>query len=173
MIIANVAENIDSKHMKRQHMSSSLQSRNMLIIWNKFAIANSVSHFRKQNIEYEYTQAHLTYDYCTIKFHSKQYKEYHKDVYHLPAGQNEKCLLCRKEFHAMWWLPLKISREAKSGWAKKIITHWEASVPQPRLVFNQENNMNRHQKRLRDALQGRRISIPYKILTHQKKSLFI
>ena len=57
-------------------------------------------HFRKKHIEYEHGEAPFTCDYCTTKFHSKQAKEYHEAVHHLPAGQKEKCPICQKEFHA-------------------------------------------------------------------------
>ena len=57
-------------------------------------------HFRKKHIEYEHGQAPFNCDYCSTKFHSKQAKEYHEAVHHLPAGQKEKCPMCQKEFKA-------------------------------------------------------------------------
>ena len=57
-------------------------------------------HFRKKHIEYEHGQSSYNCDYCSTKFHSKQAKEYHEAIHHLPAGQKEKCPTCRKEFTA-------------------------------------------------------------------------
>jgi uncharacterized Zn-finger protein len=95
MITANFAENIDELQSAVKKHADYLKS-----VCPHCDSKFCEPHFRKKHIEYEHGEAPFTCDYCTTKFHSKQAKEYHEAVHHLPAGQKEKCPICQKEFHA-------------------------------------------------------------------------
>ena len=113
-------------------------------------------------MEFEHGNAPFSCDYCSAKFHSKQSKEYHEAVHHLPAGPKEACPICEKEFSATVSLRNHVKYvhsedrehscvlEKMFKQKKEMRTHMlhvhGFNMSKAMQVFNQKNNRNRHMK---------------------------